>query len=188
MNSAKFSGGDPATPLGAGPAPAGSPMPAVVGILIAGAAVLLLGLWFGRDGIGGTPGRMVPQITLVEPGPGAVADAGVRVVFETRGLVEAPEGWRAGRLHLHAVLDGVELMPAAADIEPLGEGRYAWRLAPLAAGAHTIQLRWSGPDHAPLAEGATSAVVIEVGSPAAADSAPPADGASTSPYHGAHTR
>jgi len=147
--------------------------PAIVGILLAGAVILVVGLWLGRNGIGGDPGRAVPPLTLVSPAPGDVIAPDARIVFESPRLVKAPEGWRSGRLHLHAVLDGVELMPGAADIEPLRQhGRFAWRLPPLGAGAHEILLRWSGPDHRPLEEGATPVVRFEVRPAASAVKAP----------------
>lgn len=152
------------------------PISTIVGILMAGIAVLVLGLWLGRDGIGGEP--QIPTIALEAPSAGAVVDSPLVVRFRTSRLLKAPEGWRSGRMHLHADVDGVEVMPAAADIQRLDDGSYAWALPLLAPGQHRLRLRWSDPQHQPVEEGATEEIVFRVAGAASPSGVPgaPADG------------
>jgi hypothetical protein len=138
-----------------------SVVPQIVGILIAGLVVLAIGLWLGRRPVGPAEGLL--QIELVRPSAGDTVVGNARIEFRTKArLTKAPEGWRAGRLHLHALVDGVELMPGAADITRIGDGAFVWQLPQLRAGEHEIALRWSAPDHRPVDEGATDIVPFVV--------------------------
>ena len=131
--------------------------PTIFGILLAGLAVLTIGMWVGgRDS--GDDGAL-PQLELISPVHNDTIDAPFAVTFSTDArLVKAPEGWRAGRLHLHARLDGVEHMPAAADVEAMGDNRFVWNFPGIGAGPHQVKLLWSDPEHRPLAEGASESV------------------------------
>ena len=131
--------------------------PTIFGILLAGLAVLTIGMWVGGRDSGGDDA--LPQLELVAPADGDTIDAPFAVTFGTDArLVKAPEGWRAGRLHLHARIDGVEHMPAAADVEVLGDGRFIWRIPGIGAGMHEVKLLWSDPEHRPLEDGASDSV------------------------------
>lgn len=134
-----------------------------VGYAIAGAVVLGLGFWVaGRDPI--SPGAPeVWSLVIYNPESGAVVDHPLTLMIETRAPLElGAQGWVAGRLHPHVLVNGVELMPAAADIEALGDGRYRWRLPTVSRGTHQVQVVWSGPDHAQIPEGASAPITVEV--------------------------
>ena len=134
--------------------------PTIFGILLAGLAVLTIGMWVGGRDSGEDA---LPKLELIAPADGDTIDAPFAVTFGTNArLVKAPEGWRAGRLHLHARIDGVEHMPAAADVEVLGDGRFIWRIPGIDAGVHEVKLLWSDPEHRPLEDGSseTARVVL----------------------------
>jgi hypothetical protein len=138
---------DPAPPL----------LPVVLGFILAGALLLVLGLW--RGGTSGAPGTStIPALAIVEPTANAVLEQPLVVVFETDRLALTPSGWLSGDLHLHAHVHGVELMPGAADVEHLGGRRYRWTIRHLPAGAHQIRLLWAGPDHRRIPEGRSAVV------------------------------
>ncbi len=157
----------PSAPRPSPPSPAGpSVTSTVVGILMVGITVLVLGFWVdARRGAGAGAGNPVgpPQIVLVEPEAGAVVGSRVPVLFEVPAqLRPGPGGWQTGRLHIHATVDGRELMPGREDIERVGASRYRWTLPPLQPGAYTLQLFWSDPAHRPIEEGASATVSVEV--------------------------
>jgi hypothetical protein len=125
-----------------------------------GLVAVLLALAFAlvggeEDGAAGTV-PPPPRISVVEPREGATVSGPVAVVFDAgEELRPSPAGWTAGdRYHLHAEIDGTELMAAPGEVQPLGGTRYRWVLPALPAGEHRIRLRWSDADHRPLgAEG-----------------------------------
>ena len=104
-----------------------------------------------------------PQITLLEPTEGEQLAGPVPVVFQLPGRLQpGAGGWHVGQFHVHASVDGAEFMPGPADIRPVGTYQYRWTLPSLPPGSRTVRLLWSGPDHRPLAEGASAPVTIEV--------------------------
>ena len=140
-------------------------VPIVGSFLVGGAFLLIVGFWAGsRRGESGEARVDAPrQIVLLEPDSAATFDGEVPLVFETsQALHFMRDGWMAGRAHLHAYIDGVELMPDRDDLEEIGERRYRWVITGLAPGPHEIRLVWSGPDHRPLAAGGSRPVLIEV--------------------------
>lgn len=131
------------------------------------AVALLAALWFalagGEEDDGARPVAPPPPITVVEPRDGAEVAPPVAVVFDPGSRMRRDaSGWvAAGRYHLHAMIDGVELMAAPHEIQPLEGTRYRWVL-PLAPGEHRLRLQWSGPDHRTLAEGGSPPLVVRV--------------------------
>ena len=104
----------------------------------------------------------VPSITLLAPQSGDTVDAPIPVRFRAGDrLALGTMGWASDDLHLHAYVDGVEIMPAAADIEPLGDGAFLWNV-PAYPGEHTLELGWAGMQHGAISEGASEAVRVVV--------------------------
>ena len=134
--------------------------PAIIGFLIAGALILGLGFFGNRIGTGGDDA--LPALRIAAPVDGDSVANPVIIRFTTPADLELHEGmgWMAGELHLHAMVDGAEIMPAAADIRPSADG-WEWRLAPLEAGPRTLHLTWAGRHHGNLA-GPTDTVRIHV--------------------------
>lgn len=132
------------------------------GMILAALVLLVLG------GVGDGDGRPAgtedpPPLDLISPADGATVEGPLEVVFRTSGQMEPlPGGWGVGDHHVHLELDGVELMPADADIERLDGGQYRWSLPGTGPGPHALRLLWSGPDHRPMPETATPLVRVQV--------------------------
>jgi hypothetical protein len=121
--------------------------PLIIGFLLAGGALLALGLFADRLRRAPDDARL-PALTLVAPAPDDTVDAGpVRVHFQSsEPLRLGSMGWVAGDLHPHILLDGRELMAAAADIRETPDG-YEWLLPAVAPGPHTLLLAWAASHH-----------------------------------------
>lgn len=135
--------------------------PAIIGFLIAGAAILgasFLVSTLDRD----RDGDNVPPISIVAPASGdSIADPPA-ILFATPAPLELHPGmgWMARDLHLHAMVDGREYMPAAADIAAR-DSLWTWTLPPLGPGTHTLYLTWAGRHHGNL-RGVTDTVTVHV--------------------------
>jgi hypothetical protein len=132
----------------------------IIAFVVGGLFILLLGIWVASR----QPGAEVatpPALRLLEPVDGAV----VTLPLELRFHVDAElgvgrGGWGTGPFHLHADVDGFEIMPAAADLAALGEGEYRWTVRGVEAGQRTLRLTWSDPSHRVLEQGASQPVTI----------------------------
>lgn len=137
--------------------PAHSRTPAVIGFLVAGAA--LLGVSFLAS-LRNSTGDDVPALEILAPTSGDTVENPVVLEFRTAVAFghDPALGWSAGELHLHALIGDREIMPAAADITP-GDATFAWRLPPLPPGTHHIRLTWAGRQHGNLSRGSDTTVV-----------------------------
>ena len=136
-----------------GPDSRPSLLPVVLGFVFAGILLLALGFWAAQRQKN-PPIQAPPALTLLSPtGDTAVTDT-LTIHFETGAPLRlGPAGWATGRYHLHALLDSVELMPAASDIRQLPQGSYTWTITPVRPGS--LQLIWALPSHTRLTENAT---------------------------------
>ncbi|HEX6134373.1 MAG TPA: hypothetical protein VFZ24_10420 [Longimicrobiales bacterium] len=134
--------------------------PAVIGFLAAGA--VLLGASFLAGRAGDTESRGVPALELVRPTSDDTLVNPLVLEFRTPASLrlDADAGWSAGDLHLHAIVDGREIMPAAADITPRGAS-FLWRLPRLEPGTRRIHLTWAGRHHGNL-RGPADTIVVHV--------------------------
>lgn len=139
---------------------ASSRTPAIVGFLIAGFLVLAIG-WIVSSRGGGPRHAAVPPLRVIAPASGDTVDNPVALEFRTpAALKSGPAGWVADDLHLHAMVDDREIMPAAADIQS-GDSTFVWRLPRLETGARRIHLTWAGRHHGNLV-GPRDTVVVYV--------------------------
>lgn len=138
--------------------------PTIILLLVAGGVLLAIGLWTGRDDRQATPpAQAAAALTILEPADSARIPAPLEITFATTAPLRlTPMGWQAGRLHLHAIVDGVEVMPGALDIRTLGENRFRWRLKSVGPGPHDVRLVWARPDHRAIPEGASGDVPFTV--------------------------
>lgn len=132
-----------------------------------GGAMFLLAIVAGMASLlGGEPETLAPAtfpLVLVSPQNEASADNPVELVFTTPApLTQTPMGWGTESLHLHAAVNGQDVMPGGSDVTSLGGNRYRWKLRVPGPGAYTLRLFWSGPDHAPIAEGASAPAAVRV--------------------------
>lgn len=131
---------------------------------IIGGGMLLLAVVAGIASLlGGESASTSFPLELVSPRNGEPAGNPVELVFTTAApLTQTPMGWGTESLHLHAAVNGQDVMPAGSELTSLGGERYRWRLRVPGRGDYTLQLFWSGPDHAPLAEGASDVIRVRV--------------------------
>ncbi len=138
--------------------------------VVGGGAVLVALFLLVRSLFGGgakddgavPPGTLFP-LTIVAPAAEAAVEQPVSVTFVTRAPLKLDAtGWAAEGRHLHLTVGGSELMPGPRDVVPAGTNRWTWTLPRLPAGAHEVVLLWSGPDHRPIAEGASAPVRVTV--------------------------
>lgn len=135
---------------------------AIVGFLLAGGIILALG--FLRGGPDDEPTGAPPALHILSPADGDSVPAPLQLTFMTDAPLHLDPmmGWVADEMHLHAMVSGTEVMPAAADIRPAGDARqWVWHLPAVTPGEHTIFLTWAGRHHGNLA-GATDTVRIRV--------------------------
>ncbi len=136
--------------------------PTILLLLIAGVILLGIGLWTGGNDHPAAPAAAA-ALTIVEPAESATVVAPLDITFATTAPLRlTPMGWQAGQLHLHAIVDGAEMMPGALDVRAAGDGRYRWRLKGVGTGPHDIRLVWARPDHHAIPEGASADVPFTV--------------------------
>lgn len=133
-----------------------------LGILMVAAGIVVATVQALRHDEVTTPPGDVPAIMLLAPESGDTVDAPIAVRFRAgERLALGPMGWASDDLHLHAYVDGTEVMPAAADITPQSDGTFVWHV-PAIPGEHALELGWAGMQHGALAEGASREVIIVV--------------------------
>lgn len=122
--------------------------PAIIGFLVAGALILIAGYCVGRRV--DSAGAGMPPLRVLAPAHGDTVRNPVALEFATPARLEpGAAGWMADDMHLHLIVDDVELMPAAADITA-ADSSFVWRLPPLEPGSHRLHLTWAGRHHGNL--------------------------------------
>jgi hypothetical protein len=97
---------------------------------------------------------VIQSIDLLEPASGAAVDSPLVVRFATTApLALSDRGWGTRQLHLHARVDGVEHMPAPADIIR-EDSVFVWTLPVVRKGPHTLRIGWANLAHRELSTGA----------------------------------
>jgi hypothetical protein len=120
--------------------------PVVFGLVLTGAFLVAIG--YAASQRRKAEAITAPQVMVLSPADGDVVPAPITVRFtSSRPLTPAVGGWGDGRYHIHAVINGREYMPAAADIEGTPDGSYIWRIAADAKGAATLSLVWADRAH-----------------------------------------
>ena len=101
--------------------------------------------------------EMAPQLSINAPAQGTATDSPLVIRFTAAHPLDLMEtGWGHDRFHIHASINGVEYMPAAADIVAQGS-QYAWTIqAP--RGPVSFYLGWADHMHRPLQKGMTDTV------------------------------
>ena len=136
----------------------GSRTPAIIGFLIAGAALLLISFLANQDGTAGDVA--LPALHILQPSTSDTVVNPLELRFVTPAALSlTAQGWTVNGVHLHLLVDGDELMPAAADITAT-DSAYIWRLPVLAPGAHRLYLTWAGRHHGNLAGPADTVTFI----------------------------
>lgn len=132
-------------------------VPAVIGFGLGGLLILVVGLWTASRRA--VP-AVVPRITLLQPSRDTTISGDLILRFtSTLTLSQQTAGWGAGRHHLHALVNGTEVMPAPADVARTGPNEYAWTIRAIPDSAR-VQLIWALPNHRRLTAGASQTVQI----------------------------
>lgn len=148
----------------AGPITESVPMkllPAVIGIAITGAFLVLLAYLASRRS---AQEQSVPRLVISTPASGSAADSPLVVRFTSSAIVRLQQsGWGARSLHLHAWVGDRQLMPGAADIKGIDQQTYEWTM-PLVRRApeQQIHIGWADAAHRPIAAGRSSGVTVTV--------------------------
>ncbi|HEY0672244.1 MAG TPA: hypothetical protein VGD27_08265 [Longimicrobiales bacterium] len=131
-------------------------LPVIIGIVLTG--ILLIGLGYIAKKRQSRELETIPQLTIVQPGPGEALDSPLVVRFaSTRPIELKSTGWGTGTLHLHAHVNHVEHMPAAADITR-ADTLYLWQLPAVPRGPLILHLGWADQRHRALGTGASDSV------------------------------
>jgi hypothetical protein len=150
----------PATPID----PPISTRGIVIGLVLVAGLIVGFGIWASTlttESVGAVSSP--PPLVLLDPVEGAIVTGRVALTFEVPvELRRSRDGWENGGFHVHAGVDGQELMPGRTDIERLPGNRYRWTLPPLPPGERTLRLFWSDARHRPLADGGSEPRRIEV--------------------------
>jgi hypothetical protein len=102
-----------------------------------------------------------PALSVITPTTGMAVDSPLLLRFTTGHHLDLrASGWGHDNYHLHAVVNGVEIMPAAADIVAADSLEYDWTLAGIPKGAAAIHLAWADHAHRPLRQGASDTVRV----------------------------
>lgn len=134
--------------------------PVIIGIMITMAFLALLAYAAKKRQ---SEQAAVPALEIVSPVSGATIDSPLVVTFRSPQPIEAgPTGWGASGLHLHAWVNDIQYMPAAADISAAGESRYRWSLPSVARGPLIIRLGWADAQHRPLSAGSTPDISVSL--------------------------
>jgi hypothetical protein len=134
----------------------------VIGFGLAGFLILGLGVWTAKRP---PSARRTPQIQLLQPTRDTVISGALTLRFATdAALALQPAGWGTGRFHIHALVNGVEQMPAPTDIRAAGNREYIWTFSDLPDSAEVV-LVWALPDHRRTSEGASHAIQVRAQRP-----------------------
>jgi hypothetical protein len=128
------------------------------------AALMLFVTGVGDIGQGAVEGAGPPRLGLVDPADGAVVTGRLRLVFrvERERLTSMPTGWGVGGHHVHAEINGQELMPAASDISRQAGESYIWMLPELPLGDVSVRLIWSDSRHRPVKGGSSDQISVRL--------------------------
>jgi hypothetical protein len=136
----------------------------VAGLILVGALIAGFAFWAGTltpEAVGAGAGP--PRLVLLEPADGAVVVGPIVLVFQVPvELRRTPAGWESGGFHVHAAVDGRELMPGSTDIVRLADNRYRWTLPPFPSGSRIVHLFWSDARHRPVPDSGTPPLRIEL--------------------------
>jgi hypothetical protein len=135
--------------------------PVVLGIGLTCAFLLLIG--YAASKRRAMEPVALPQLKIVAPAAGDVVDSPLVVRFTSpHALALQPSGWGYEGFHLHAWINGVQHMPAAADIRQVDGETYDWVLASVRNGGATISLGWADQAHRDRRQSSSDTISISI--------------------------
>lgn len=131
--------------------------PVLFGITLTAGLLLLIGYVASKRRTADAAGA--PQLTITRPFKSDVVDSPLIVRFTSaRHITLQPGGWGYERLHVHAQVNGVQHMPAAADIRPLNRVTFDWTLPAVRKGSVQLSLGWADRNHRELSHGGSDTI------------------------------
>ena len=135
-------------------------LPVITGIGLTCLLLAALGYLANQRGKASRAGP--PALGIVAPSEGMAIDSPLVIRFTSANPLDLRDsGWGHDKFHLHAVVNGVEIMPAARDIVRADSSHYQWTIGG-ARGAATFHLGWADQAHRPLRQGATDTVTVTI--------------------------
>ena len=105
----------------------------------------------------------VPAITILAPTDGAAVDSPLVVRFSSSQPIELrASGWGYRTFHLHALVNGIQHMPAATDLVAEDSAHYRWTLQAVSRGAAELYIAWADQAHRPLAKGGSDTLQVTI--------------------------
>ena len=129
----------------------------ILGFLLGGAALIGVSLFANRmRGIEPPPAPAREIITR-----DTTVSNPVELFFRSAAPLELTHtGWMADDMHLHVIVDSVDIMAGAQDIRHVGEDTFAWKLPAVPPGMHEIRLFWSDARHAPYGDTTRASLTV----------------------------
>jgi hypothetical protein len=125
--------------------------------MIAGA--VLMGLSFFAQAERNAPAITAPPRRILTDS--AATANPVRLRFVTPASLELTQmGWMAGDLHLHAGIDGLEIMAGVEDLAHVAADTFVWRLPDPSVGDHVVKLYWADLSHRPVGDSVSSTIRV----------------------------
>jgi len=135
--------------------------PVLLGIGLTCAFLLLIG--YAASKRRALESAQLPRLTITAPAEGDVVDSPLVVHFTSaRPIGLQPSGWGYEDFHLHAWINGVQYMPAAADIRQVDSDTYDWTLASIGNGGAQIYLGWSDQAHRERRQSSSDTISFEI--------------------------
>jgi hypothetical protein len=132
-------------------------LPVIIGIALT--CVLLGALGYLANRRSKVQNEPPPSLGITSPAPGMATDSPLVIRFTSSHPLDLrASGWGHDNFHVHAVVNGTEVMPAAADIVRADSQHYEWTIAGIPRGSATYYLAWADQAHRPLRQGATDTV------------------------------
>lgn len=102
-----------------------------------------------------------PILRILAPTTAAVDSPLVVHFTSSRPLELSANGWISGDWHLHARINDVEYMPAAAEIIR-ADSAYVWTIPAVGRGPLTLKLGWADRRHRETSAGSSDVVRTEI--------------------------
>jgi hypothetical protein len=131
----------------------------IIAFVAGGLAILLVS--FVANTLQKQPRKSGPPIVIVGPGNKAVSNPAIITFVTSAPLQKTAQGWSAGDLHPHAIIDSTTMMmPMPGDIRPVQGDTFKMTLGNLPIGRHSIMMFWANAAHIGVGDSVSTVVII----------------------------
>ncbi len=135
-----------------------SPNRAVIIAFLLGGFLLVLVSMLAQK-LQNAPPRTIPAFQFASDNPPVTNPITVRFVTSA-SLTLSDQGWTAGDLHPHVLVDANMVMPVGSDIAPISRDTFSLRLPHLTPGTHAVRIFWADGSHRPLGDTAATFLTV----------------------------